>query len=164
MTDEDEFVQIIERQGGMVYKLAFVYMKNEFDAEDVYQNVFERYLKYHPQFKNMEHEKNWFAIATINVCKSTKTSAWERHNVTFDDLEWEKIISAASMNELTTDESIVIEAVLQLNEEERLIIQLYYYEDYSIRSISAMVGLKESAVYTKLSRARKKMKRFLMNK
>ena len=98
MNDENALVEMIRRRGNMIYKLAFVYMKSETDAEDVYQNVFERYLKYKPEFENQDHEKNWFIVATINVCKSMKSSAWSRYNVTVDEAEWEKIISAVSMN------------------------------------------------------------------
>lgn len=164
MNDENALVEMIRRHGNMIYKLAFVYMKSETDAEDVYQNVFERYLKYKPEFENQDHEKNWFIVATINVCKSMKSSAWSRYNVTVDEAEWEKIISAASMNQMTEEESMLVEAVMQLEEEDRLIVQLYYYEDYSIKEIARIVGMKESSVYTRLNRARKKIQRWMTKK
>jgi RNA polymerase sigma-70 factor (ECF subfamily) len=82
LAEDKGFEKIIERNGKSIYKIAFVYMKNRFDADDVYQEVLLRYLKYRPHFENCEHEKNWFVAVTINVCKSFKTSAWQRHNVT----------------------------------------------------------------------------------
>jgi len=93
LAEDKGFEKIIERNGKSIYKIAFVYMKNRFDADDVYQEVLLRYLKYRPHFENCEHEKNWFVAVTINVCKSFKTSAWQRHNVTVDDDSWSQILA-----------------------------------------------------------------------
>ena len=59
---------------------------------------------------------------------------------------------------------MLVEAVMQLEEEDRLIVQLYYYEDYSIKEIARIVGMKESSVYTRLNRARKKIQRWMTKK
>lgn len=56
MAEDKGFEKIIERNGKSIYKIAFVYMKNRFDADDVYQEVLLRYLKYRPHFENCEHE------------------------------------------------------------------------------------------------------------
>lgn len=52
MAEDKGFEKIIERNGKSIYKIAFVYMKNRFDADDVYQEVLLRYLKYRPHFEN----------------------------------------------------------------------------------------------------------------
>ena len=67
MAEDKGFEKIIERNGKSIYKIAFVYMKNRFDADDVYQEVLLRYLKYRPHFENCEHEKNWFVAVTMRA-------------------------------------------------------------------------------------------------
>lgn len=160
MAEDKGLEKIIERNGRTIYKIAYVYMKNEFDADDVYQEVLFRYLRYKPVFKNVEHEKNWFVVATVNVCKSMKTSAWKRHNVTVDDVSWEQIYDRIS-NNLSYQDNSVIEALMQLEDDTRLIMQMYYYEGYSVKEIALMMQIRESAVYMRLSRGRKKMGKLL---
>ena len=54
-----------------------------------------------------------------------------------------------------------MDALLQLDDDTRLIMQMYYYEGYSVKEISIMTQLKETSVYMRLSRGRKKMGRIL---
>jgi RNA polymerase sigma-70 factor (ECF subfamily) len=159
--DEKAFAQLVERRGNMVYKLAFVYMKSEFDAEDVYQNVFERFIKYEPEFDSPEHEKAWFIVTTINVCRSMLSSSWQRHTRVLDDVEWEQILSKTSRERMTHEDGALIEAVLKLPDNYRIVVQLFYYEDYSVREIAELLKIKEGTVTTQLNRARRKIKKML---
>ena len=161
MAEDKGFEKIIERNGKSIYKIAFVYMKNRFDADDVYQEVLLRYLKYRPHFENCEHEKNWFVAVTINVCKSFKSSAWQRHNVTVDDDSWSQILSDGTDSDLTGQDSAVMDALMMLDDDTRLIMQMYYYEGYSVKEISIITKIKETSVYMRLSRGRKNMRRIL---
>lgn len=161
MTGDKRFEKIIERNGKSIYKIAFVYMKNRFDADDVYQEVLLRFLKYRPEFVSNEHEKNWFITVTINVCKSFKSSAWQRHNVTVDDDSWSQILSDGTDSDLTGQDSAVMDALMMLDDDTRLIMQMYYYEGYSVKEISIITKIKETSVYMRMSRGRKKMRRIL---
>lgn len=161
MAEDKGFEKIIERNGKSIYKIAFVYMKNRFDADDVYQEVLLRYLKYRPHFENCEHEKNWFVAVTINACKSFKTSAWQRHNVTVDDDSWSQILADNTESREISQDDTVMDALMKLDDDTRLIMQMYYYEGYSVKEISIMTKLKETSVYMRLSRGRKKMGKIL---
>ena len=48
-------IKTINKYSDMVYKLAFSMVKNKFDAEDIHQEVFVKYIDKHPVFENMEH-------------------------------------------------------------------------------------------------------------
>ena len=158
MAEDKGFEKIIERNGKSIYKIAFVYMKNRFDADDVYQEVLLRYLKYRPHFENCEHEKNWFVAVTINVCKSFKTSAWQRHNVTVDDDSWLQILADNTESREISQDNAVMDALMQLDDDTRLIMQMYYYEGYSIRELTAILKRKESTLQTQLAAGRRKLK------
>ena len=58
-------------------------------------------------------------------------------------------------------DNAVMDALMQLDYYTRLIMQMYYYEGYSVKEISIMTKLKETSVYMRLSRGRKKMGRIL---
>ena len=53
------------------------------------------------------------------------------------------------------------EAVLSLPKKYRIIIHLYYYEDYSVREIGDVLNLTQSAVKNRLLRGRKMLKEML---
>lgn len=52
-------------------KLAFSYLKNMFDAQDIVSDVFEAYIKSAPDFESDEHERAWLIRVTINKCKNS---------------------------------------------------------------------------------------------
>ena len=69
----------------MVYRIAFSYCRNRSDADDVFQEVFLRYFRKAPVFKNAEHEKAWLIRVTVNCSKSVLMSPWRKHEVVLDD-------------------------------------------------------------------------------
>lgn len=66
---------IVERHSDMVLRVAFSYMKNIRDAEDMVQEAFMSYIKHKPSFENQEHEKAWFIRVVINLCKNRLKSS-----------------------------------------------------------------------------------------
>ena len=50
---------------------------------------------------------------------------------------------------------------MQLKEKYRVVIHLYYYEEYSIKEIAQILHIKETTVSTRLMRARAKLKEVL---
>ena len=58
----------------MVRRICFVHLKNKHDTEDVFQNVYMKYMLYEGSFENDGHEKAWFARVTINACKDLKVN------------------------------------------------------------------------------------------
>ena len=151
--DKETLILIIERRRDNIYKIAFAYMKNRFDADDVYQTVFENFLKSRPIFDSDEYEKAWFIRTTINVCKNVFASGWKKKVTAMEDEEWNKIPDQ-ERNE--TDE--LLEKVMALPPKYRIVIHLFYYEGYSVNEIANILSLSVGTITTQLSRARKKLK------
>ena len=137
--------------GDMVYRLAYVRLRNSSDADDVTQEVFLRCFKHRPVWNDLEHQKAWFLRAAINATKSFATSAYRRHSVP----EREDI--ATQMPE----HSDVLDALMQLKDEYRAVIHLYYYEGYKVSEIADMLHKKESTIKSWLFRARDQLKGLL---
>ena len=55
---------IVDRYADMVYRLAFAQVKNRTDADDVFQEVFIRLVKYLDTIENEEHLKAWLIRVT----------------------------------------------------------------------------------------------------
>lgn len=60
-----------------------------------------------------------------------------------------------------TERMTLWQAVLTLNEDLRCVVTLFYYEGFSIREISGILGIREAAVKTRLSRARARLRLLL---
>jgi RNA polymerase sigma-70 factor (ECF subfamily) len=130
----------------VVYRIAFTYCKNTFDADDITQEVFLRYLKSKKDFDYEEHLKAWLIRVTINVSKNHLRSAWFR-----------KTVSISEYENLCADDqtqSEMYNVVLSLPEKYRSVVLLYYYEEYTVGETAKILSRTETAVQTQLQRAR----------
>ncbi len=142
--------QLIEMYSDMIFKLAYARTQNKQDAEDITQEVFLKYIKADKKFNDEEHRKAWFLKVTVNAGKSLVTSAWFRHRTNIEEAE--------NIGECMYENSEIYYAVQKLPQKYRTVIHLFYYEDYSVAQISAVVGAKESTVKSQLHRAREQLK------
>lgn len=71
-----EMDEIFERYCDAVYRLAYSYLKNAADAEDVVQDVFVKRMQCSKKFRDEEHEKAWLLRVTINRAKDLLKSHW----------------------------------------------------------------------------------------
>lgn len=157
MKGKEKVLECYQRHKDMIYKLAWAYCKDRYQADDVFQEVFFKYLKYHPKFKTLEHEKAWFIRTTINVCKNLLKNKWNRDMVQLQ--EWDE---GQAFQRGTGDAFEELkEAILDLPDKYRIPIHLYYYEDYSVREIAKLLRMNESTIQTHLQRGREKIKQVL---
>lgn len=141
--------EALRTYGDMVYRLALVQMKNRSEAEDVFQEVFLRLVRYRERIQGEEHLKPWLLRVTVNCCRKQFASAYRKRSVPLDTER-----NATESYEMNLPDSPVYDAVLELPDDYRSVIHLFYYEQYSVREIGEILKLSESAVKTRLSRAR----------
>lgn len=146
---DEEFCALVEREKNSVYRLAYSYCREE--ADDIFQEVFLRYLKARPAFPDEDRERAWFLKVTANLCKSHLRSPWNRCMAALE----------ADMPAPEREESGMVELVDRLPPKYRAVIHLYYYEGYSAKECAALLGLTETAVQTRLQRGREKLRQML---
>jgi len=157
---ESIYEEVIRRNSGTVYRLAFSLVRSRSDADDIYQEVFLRYVRKAPVFDSAEHEKAWFMRVTVNCCKNFWKSPWIQRRNALEDEVLENEVFCESREE---DQSL-IEAVRQLPEKYRAVIHLFYYEELSVEEIGRITGAKASTVRTRLTRGRRILKNLLNEK
>ena len=140
----------IEKYGHRVQSLAFVYLKNRHDAEDVAQEVFLAYFRKAPRFHDAQKEKSWIMTVTANKCKSLLRAKYREELPLTEDISY-----------LPPDERGIMDAVLRLEEKYRLPIHLHYYEGYSIEEIAKILKVRPGTVGSWLSRGREVLKQIL---
>ena len=147
----DSVDEILETYGKMVNRLAYARTKNRYDADDVMQEVFLRYIRSDKEFADEEHRRAWLIRTTINCSKTLLTSSWFRRTSPLEDT-------------LTTEleeKSEVYYAVMALPVKYRTVIHLYYYEDLRIDEIAKITNTNAIVTKQHLSRARKKLREIL---
>lgn len=156
MTDQ-EFQAVYERQAGRIYKACCFYLCNPSDAQDAVQNIFIKLLEKQVTFQNEQHEMAWFYTTARNHCKDILRSGWYKKRMAAQ-LQPQP---AAELEAEPAGNPYLEQALRQLPVKQKEVLYLYYYEEYPIREIAALLKRKESTVQTQLASGRKKLKKHL---
>lgn len=146
----EEFNEKYALYKNTIYSIAYTYVHNVTDADDITQDVFMKYLNSNDIFQTLDNEKYWIIRVTINACKSYLKKYWKR-NVLLDDDYINRLPSEDISSKEKTD---VFEYVFRLPHKYKEVIVLFYYEDLSIEEISKTLKITNSNVKKRLERAR----------
>ena len=126
--DKETFTRAVEQYQNSIYRLALHTLGSGADAEDVVQEG-----------------------VGANLCRDVLKSPWRRRRSPLP----ESLPAPAFERE---DQRALYEAVMALEEKYRTVLYLFYYEDLPVKDIAALLGLRTSAVTTRLSRGRERLK------
>lgn len=146
MTDT-EFEKIMQRQINSVLRLACAYLKCFAEAEDTAQEVFLKLYRSEVSFDTPKEERAWLLKVTANLCRNHLRSPWYSKRA---DMDIPEEITA----DFPDEEKTALTEVMKLPEKYRTPIHLFYCEEYSVKEISEITGIKESTVRTRLQRGR----------
>ena len=152
---DKQFIRVFDLYKNDIYRLVYSYTKNKSDSDDITQNTFIKLYNHNEILRRQDEDiKKWLIKVAINECKTFLLSSWKKKIIAFVEKQ-ENTLS------ITLPNNDLLEAILQLPKRYRIIIFLYYYEDYKIKEISEMLNLSITNIQTILSRARKKLKEIL---
>lgn len=146
--------ELIERYQDNLYAVAFNVCKNAEDAEDVVQDTFIQYHTSKKNFENEQHIRAWLIRVAINKAKNMNHTFWRQHKLSLEDY-------METLTFETPESENLFETVMKLPEKYRIVIHLFYYEDYAIREIADILKISESNVKVRLSRGRTLLKEAL---
>ena len=129
--------ELIERYQNNLYAIEFSICKNPYDEQDVVQDL-----------------RAWLIRVAINKAKNLTLTFWRQHKVSLEDYMENLTFEAPESENL-------FEEVMKLPQKYRIVIHLFYYEDYSIKEIAEILKLSQSNVKVRLSRARALLKESL---
>ena len=149
--DLEAFERVYRAFWNKVYQFSGLFIDDDFEREDIVQEVFLKLLTARPSFRDSEHEKAWLIRTTLHRASDLRRSA-ARRNVPLEEAAQAAAPQAGS--ELLT-------AVRALPEPYSAVIHLYYYEEYSIKEIAKLLGVPTPTVGTRLARGRERLRRLL---
>jgi len=135
----------------MLYNTAILIVKNEDDALDAVQDTILSCWEKIPTLKQNKYFKTWLTKILINNCYDILR---QRNRCSF--MEETPELS----EEIDYDTPLAVKSTIRsLSVDDRLILSLFYYDDFSIKHISELLGISETAVKTRLSRSRNRFKK-----
>lgn len=150
MRTADSVEQLYQRYYNAVYRICFLYMKNEADACDMVQETFLRLMKNRPSFENEDKAKAWLIVTASNCCKTQLGKWWRVKRGEYDEAQANAILDERS-NE-------ILQLVFSLDRKYSIPVYLYYFEGYTTGEIAGMLRTNASTIQTRLAKARKLLK------
>ena len=144
---------LMDKYGNIILRVAYSYLHNMEDAEDILQDTLIQFLRNNPTFANDSHEKAWLITVASNLSKNKILYLKRRQS---DELS-EELVADKDKEDL----SYVWEAVKALPDKYREVVHLFYQEGYSTKEIAEILSRNESTVRSDLKRGRDKLKKIL---
>lgn len=152
--DKEWFTSQVHEHQDELYRLAYHILRGKEDAEDALQEALLRAYSNLWQLKQPKYFKTWMTRILMNTCFDIQRK--QKMNQDID--EYKDIIGESE--DMTT--KIVMEKAIQkLDELNQQIIILFYYQEYSVKEISAILNVSVMNVKQRLSRSRKILKEIL---
>ncbi|MCM1467162.1 MAG: sigma-70 family RNA polymerase sigma factor [Alistipes sp.] len=157
--DKNAFGELVMEAELSLYRVAKSILQSDDDCADAIGEAVTKAFERLHTLREDRYAKTWLMRILINECFSIRRYA-QRYIYPGEEQELETMVESQG-NETAADYSTLYEAIARLPAKNRLVIVLYYLEGYSVREIADLLHIKENAVKTRMSRARKEMKRIL---
>lgn len=148
---------LMDEHGQDILQLVFSYVKNKQIAEDLTQEIFIKCYQNLHQYNRKAKLKTWLWRIAANHCKDYLRSWHAKHIIVSD----EQAKTSASLKE-EVEKSVIrkdedeqlAQAVMNLPDNYREVIHLFYFDELAIKEISSLTGLNSNTIKTRLKRAK----------
>ncbi|MBR3881839.1 MAG: sigma-70 family RNA polymerase sigma factor [Clostridia bacterium] len=153
--DQEAFTALVKSMKDDLYKIAKTRISNEDDMQDAIQETMLEMFKSIKKLRDPKLFKKWIITILINKCNRIYRRKYKT-DLSYEELNFEDFITATS-NDVESDLEFY-ELLKDLKYEERIILILYYKEEYTVKEIKSILNMKVSTINTHLFRARVKLK------
>lgn len=159
--NREAFTQLVLRYQGMVKGQAWYALKNWADAADVTQRVLIQAYMQLDSLRSPERFGGWLRRITINECSMWHRS--RRENLPIEEAPASSLVAPGTEPEDSGNNEQLLDAISRLPESGRLVVTLFYLNGMSCIDAGRFLGISPNTVKVRLHRARKQLKREMMN-
>ncbi len=157
---EKEFIQIVQKNQGIIHKVCNIYCDVQEDRNDLFQEIVAQLWKSFPTFQNRSKFSTWMYRVALNTAITSFKKAKRRpdqNRLTYDNFQIED-----DSYDTETEENIkqLHQAVAQLSGVEKSIV-LLYFENKKYEEIAEITGITQNYVRVKMNRIKKKLKKLM---
>lgn len=153
--DDDAYITLFSEYEELIYRIAYLYVKNEEDALDVVQETAYRSFKSIRSLKQAKYFKTW--ITKIAITCAIDILRKNKRTIFIDDYKGDFETMEDKTTEITTSLSLM-ELLKLLQDDEKTILILKYYQEYTFSMISEFLDMPLGSVKTILYRALEKLR------
>ncbi len=153
---KEEFLEVLSKYQGIVYKVSLVYFKNKSDREDNFQEIIYQLWKSFPSIKNQDSIGSWIYAVSINtsISRVKKVSRIEYREAVPEIPDRSDLFDHISKNESL---QLLLNAIHNLEDVDKSIM-LLYLEEKSYDEIADIIGISKSNVGVRINRAKETLK------
>lgn len=154
------FGVLYDRFEHLVYNKCFGFVNNEAEAKDLTQDVFLHVFIKISTFKGKSRFSTWLYSVTYNFCVNYLNRDKERkisHHSKDIDEEYNLSVEVNDYSLYQMKVDRLERALLKIPPEDRMILQMKYQDDVSIKELQEVLEISESAVKMRISRAKTKI-------
>lgn len=156
---EQEFLSLLSDYQGILHKVNLVYIKNEEDRKDNFQEIVSQLWQSYPRLKNKGSIGSWIYRISINT---SITKIKKESKIIYDDALPDLPGESDQFEDISIEENeqLLLTAIHELNGIDRAII-LLHLEDRSYAEISDIIGITVSNVGVRINRTKGKLEQIL---
>ncbi|NLL20090.1 MAG: sigma-70 family RNA polymerase sigma factor [Clostridia bacterium] len=156
----DSLITLLSAKQDMLYKIAYTYTQNPYDAEDVLSEATIKAFNKIRQLKEPDKFYKWYTTVLINLCRARynkQQKELSRLNSDRQEIILEEVVPDFSVS---VEDKIMVQKILQsLKHSERDLLVLRFMEDFTIKEIAEIMNVAEGTVKSRLYRTLKKIKK-----
>ncbi|MCM3760868.1 sigma-70 family RNA polymerase sigma factor [Alkalihalobacillus oceani] len=148
--DKQAFQELMEEEKSKLYKLAYIYVRNEDEALEIFQETVYKALMAIADLKQEQYFSTWLTRILINTALDylrKKQCVVPMNEEIFDSL-------ASARNGVQPEDQLdLLDALGKLDEKYKTVLFLRFYEDYTVKQIASLLNHPEGTVKTNIHRA-----------
>ncbi|MCO0598023.1 sigma-70 family RNA polymerase sigma factor [Peribacillus butanolivorans] len=147
------FQELIEDEKIKLYKIAYIYMKNEDDALEVFQETIYKAFVSIKYLKDERYFSTWLSRILINSAIDLLNK--KKRIIPMEIKSIEEKLDPYLSNQKDPD---LIRAVMELDEKYKTVLILRFYKDYTVKQIADVLDCPEGTVKTNIHRGINQLK------
>jgi|ERR1017187_7414890 RNA polymerase sigma factor (sigma-70 family) len=161
---ESAFTDLVHRHIHLVYSVAFRYVGNSPDAQDVTQAVFIILAKKAPSLRHRATLTGWLYETTRYTAAALLRSR-VRHQARDQEAYMQSTLNDSDPNDVWRQLAPILEdAMNRLNEKERALLALRFFDNKTAAETAVLLGIREGAAHKRAARALEKLRRFFLKR
>lgn len=157
--NSEAFTELILQIQNELYKIAKMRLANEDDVDDAMQETMLMAFKSIKKLRDNKYFKTWFVRILINECNKIYKKRKNYSTEEFDDKITFNISNFENEFEIINSNISFGLVLKSLEYEERILLTLYYAEEFTYKEIGKILKLNENTVKTKILRTKNKIKK-----
>ena len=161
---ESAFAELVQRHINLVHSVAFRFVGNSPDAQDVTQAVFVILIRKISGLRQRNTLTGWL-YETTRLTSRQFLRTKSRQQAREQEAYMQSVLQQPD-NEIVWKQvaPVLEEAMTRLNEKERMLLALRFFENKTLAETAALLGIEEWAARKRASRAVEKLQKFFFKR